>query len=40
MKSESRENIIEYMENTLKISKVFIIFCFENLIKSSAFQDE
>jgi len=38
--AESRENIVEYMEKALKISKVFILFCSENSIKSRAVQDE
>lgn len=36
----SGENIVEYMEKTLKKCNVFILFCSENSIKSQAVTDE
>lgn len=36
----SGENIVEYMEKTLKKSNVFILFCSKNSIKSQAVTDE
>ncbi len=37
---DSGENIVEYMERTLRISRVFILFCSEHSIKSKAVEDE
>lgn len=37
---DSKENIVEYMEETLKISNTFILFCSENSAKSQAVEDE
>jgi len=38
--ADSRANIVEFMEETLKISNVFILFCSENSMKSRAVKDE
>ncbi len=38
--ADSGENIVNYMERTLKICKVFILFCSGNAIKSNAVEDE
>ena len=37
---DSGENIVTYMEKTLKMCKVFILFCTEKSIKSQAVEDE
>jgi len=37
---DSGENIVTYMEKTLKITKVFVFFCSEHSIKSKAVEDE
>ena len=38
--ADSRANIVEFMEETLKISNVFVLFCTENSMKSKAVKDE
>lgn len=38
--ADSGENIVEYMERTLKICSVFVLFCSENAINSQAVTDE
>ena len=38
--ADSGENIVEYMERTLKECNVFILFCSKNSIKSKAVTDE
>ena len=38
--ADSGENIVEYMERILNISKVFVMFCSENCLKSKAVTDE
>ncbi|MHA2283435.1 MAG: toll/interleukin-1 receptor domain-containing protein [Promethearchaeota archaeon] len=37
---DSEENIVKYMEQSLQISKVFILLCSENSLKSKSVQDE
>ena len=37
---DSKENIVEFMDRTLKESNVFILFCSERSIKSAAVSDE
>jgi len=37
---DSGENIVEYMEETLKITNVFVLFCSENSLNSKAVKDE
>ncbi len=37
---DSGEDIVKYMERALKISRVFILFCTENSLKSKAVTDE
>ena len=37
---DSKENIVEFMDRTLKESNVFILFCSEHSIKSAAVKDE
>ena len=36
----SGENIVDFMERTLRRSKIFILFCSENAIKSQSVEDE
>ncbi len=38
--SGSGENIVKYMERTLKISKAFVLICSERALKSRAVEDE
>ena len=38
--ADSGENIVTYMERTLRLSKVFVLFCSENSLKSKAVEDE
>ena len=38
--ADSRANIVDFMEETLKISNVFVLFCTENSMKSKAVKDE
>ncbi|MFX1499726.1 MAG: TIR domain-containing protein, partial [Promethearchaeota archaeon] len=38
--ADSARNIVDYMEDTLKSSNIFILFCSENSAKSSAVKDE
>ena len=37
---DSGEDIVDYMERTLRISRVFVLFCSEHSIKSKAVEDE
>jgi len=37
---DSKQNIVEFMEETLKKTNVFVLFCSENSIKSRAVKDE
>ncbi|MFX1411432.1 MAG: TIR domain-containing protein, partial [Promethearchaeota archaeon] len=37
---DSGESIVEFMEETFKVSNVFILFCSENAMKSQAVKDE
>ncbi len=37
---DSGEDIVKYMERTLRISKVFVLFCSEKSFKSKAVEDE
>jgi len=37
---DSGENIVEYMERTLRTTNVFILFCTENSLNSKAVEDE
>jgi len=37
---DSKQNIVEFMEETLKITDVFVLFCSENSIKSGAVKGE
>ncbi len=37
---DSGENIVTYMERTLKITKVFVFFCTEHSVRSKAVEDE
>lgn len=37
---DSGEDVVDYMERSLKISKTFILFCSENSIKSKSVEDE
>ncbi len=37
---DSGENIINYMERTLKTTNVFVLFCSENAAKSKSVEDE
>ena len=37
---DSGEDIVDYMEKALQLSKIFILFCSENSIKSQAVEDE
>ncbi len=38
--ADSGENIVTFMEQTLKKTNVFVLFCSENSIKSKAVEDE
>lgn len=38
--ADSGEDIVDYMERTLQLSKTFILFCSENSMKSQAVEDE
>ncbi|MCK4380827.1 MAG: toll/interleukin-1 receptor domain-containing protein, partial [Candidatus Lokiarchaeota archaeon] len=38
--ADSKQNIVEFMDETLKKCNVFILFCSENSIKSAAVKDE
>lgn len=38
--ADSSENIVEYMERTLKKCTVFVLFCSENALNSNAVTDE
>jgi parallel beta-helix repeat protein len=38
--ADSGENIVTYMERTLRISNVFVLFCSENASRSKAVEDE
>ncbi len=38
--ADSKENIVEFMENTLKNTDVFVLFCSPNSVKSDAVKDE
>jgi len=37
---DSGEDIVKYMERSLRISRVFVLFCSENSLKSKAVEDE
>jgi len=37
---DSKENIVKYMEQTMQISKVFVLFCSANALKSKSVEDE
>jgi len=37
---DCREDIVDFMERTLNLSKVFILFCSENAKNSKAVEDE
>ncbi len=38
--ADSKQNIVEFMEETLRITNAFILFCSENSIKSGAVKGE
>jgi len=38
--ADSKQNIVEFMENTLKNTDVFVLFCSKNSVKSNAVKDE
>ncbi len=38
--ADSNANIVEFMEDTLKNTDVFVLFCSKNSVKSSAVKDE
>jgi len=38
--ADSKENIVEFMENTLKNTDIFVLFCSKNSVKSNAVKDE
>lgn len=38
--ADSGENIVTYMERTLRLSKVFVLFCSNNALRSKAVEDE
>ena len=38
--ADSCENIVDYMEDTLRKTNVFILYCSENSMKSNAVKDE
>jgi len=38
--ADSKQNIVEFMENTLKSTDVFVLFCSKNSVKSNAVKDE
>ena len=37
---DSKANIVEFMEETLEVSNIFVLFCSENTAKSKAVRDE
>jgi len=38
--ADSKQNIVEFMEDTLKNTDIFVLFCSKNSIKSNAVKDE
>lgn len=38
--ADSKQNIVEFMEDTLKNTDVFVLFCSKNSVKSNAVKDE
>jgi len=38
--ADSKQNIVEFMEDTLKSTDVFVLFCSKNSVKSNAVKDE
>ena len=38
--ADAARNIVDYMEETLKESDIFVLFCSENSVKSAAVKDE
>ncbi len=38
--ADSKQNIVEFMEDTLKNTEVFVLFCSKNSVKSNAVKDE
>ena len=38
--ADSKQNIVEFMEETLKSTDVFVLFCSKNSVKSNAVKDE
>ncbi len=38
--ADSKQNIVEFMEDTLKNTDVFVLFCSPNSVKSNAVKDE